>query len=40
MNDKEIAEINHELDKIIAFSLTGLLITVFALGVKIASLFA
>ena len=40
MNDKTIAEINRELDKIITFSLTGLLITVFALGVKIASIFA
>ena len=40
MNDKEIAEINRELDKIIAVSLIGLLITVFALGVKVASIFA
>ena len=40
MNDKTIAELNRDLDHIIAFSLTGLLITVFALGVKIASIFA
>ena len=40
MNDKEIAEINRELDKIIVVSLIGLLITVFALGMKVASIFA
>ena len=40
MNDKTIAEINRELDKTIAVSLIGLLITVFALGMKVASLFA
>lgn len=30
---------NHELDRIITVSLAGLMITLFALGVKVAHLF-